>query len=295
MGDDNYARPIAILAHSVLFNLRTGYFAEIIVLETNISEEHKEEIKAEVAKFKNGRVRFVDMSARVSSLVLPTRIDNHFTKETYYRLFIEDIAEGYDKVICLDGDMVVDSDISELYETDISGYLFGATLNVWTQWCISSGDFSHGFNYKDYMVNTLGLRNPLGYFSAGMMVMDIRAMRDFRLRERTFGLLGEIGTPKFADQCLLNVICEGRVKTLPYKWAFVSLGEGPNEFIHESWLRQWRPDSRQYYQSGEQDPRIIHYEGPRKPWKFPQRGFARLWWRYARKCDFYDDLPHPLV
>jgi len=296
--DDNYARPLAVLAHSILLNLRPGYFADIKVLETRISEEHKKEIETEVAKFQNGQVQFINMSEKISGFELPPNpaqaAETYWTSEAYYRLFIEDIVHDHDKTIYLDTDMVVDGDISELYETDISGYLLGACRSSWLQWCVSTGHLSNGFSYRDYISNVLKLCDPMSYFSSGMMLLNIKEIKEFELKRKSLELLSKIyATVRFPDQCILNVVCDGRVKVLPFRWNFMSVGEDRREFLDEGWLRQWRPDSRRYYQSGEGDPRIIHYVTSKKPWKFPHCSLGRIWWRYARKCDFYNDIPHP--
>jgi len=36
--------------------------------------------------------------------------------------------------------------------------------------------------------------------------------------------------------------------------------------------------------------KIIHWLGPEKPWKYPDRPYAKLWWKYAKKTPYFNHL-----
>ncbi|TKZ35798.1 hypothetical protein EZH24_03380 [Brachyspira catarrhinii] len=38
------------------------------------------------------------------------------------------------------------------------------------------------------------------------------------------------------------------------------------------------------------NPKIIHYCDIYKPWKSPELELANIWWQYARKTSFYEDI-----
>ena len=44
------------------------------------------------------------------------------------------------------------------------------------------------------------------------------------------------------------------------------------------------------YEQARQDPWIIHYAGADKPWKYPHSDYAYMFWRLARRSDYYEQL-----
>ena len=44
------------------------------------------------------------------------------------------------------------------------------------------------------------------------------------------------------------------------------------------------------YQKDRQNPSIIHWAGGFKPWFYPDEEYAYIWWEYARKTPFYEEI-----
>lgn len=55
---------------------------------------------------------------------------NDFSKNSYTRLFLHKILPFLEKVLYLDGDLIITSDIADLYNVDISHYSVAAVLDI---------------------------------------------------------------------------------------------------------------------------------------------------------------------
>lgn len=44
------------------------------------------------------------------------------------------------------------------------------------------------------------------------------------------------------------------------------------------------------YLNAKANPKIIHFAGDRKPWRYPDEEYAEIWWEYARKTPFYEEI-----
>ena len=87
----------------------------------------------------------------------------------------------YDKAIYIDSDIVVPGDISELYDTDMHGNLIGV--------CKDSS-VNDAPELQRYMTESLGLK--LGdYFNSGMLLMNMKALREAKLAEHFLYLLNK--------------------------------------------------------------------------------------------------------
>lgn len=88
-----------------------------------------------------------------------------YTPYTFLRLFADRINEIPDKVLYLDADIVVNGDISVLYNTDINGYEYAAALDYY-------GKIFMGHNY----------------INAGVLLLNMTEIRKTGLFERSVGL-----------------------------------------------------------------------------------------------------------
>jgi lipopolysaccharide biosynthesis glycosyltransferase len=190
----------------------------------------------------------------------------HFTgwkghNTTYYRLLLPQLLD-FDKVIYIDSDTIVLSNLVELYNQDVSNSLVAGVVDP-------GGHTSTIFHlFQD--------QEP--YLNAGLLLMNLKSMRELNFLEackRTyFKFKDEIN---YGDQDILNLVTAGRKMALNNK--FCSLMQ-PNLF----------PDAEFDKEIHNSD--IVHFVGAIKPWmkSCNPRAF-KLWWDYANKLSV-DDL-HP--
>ncbi|MBO4726436.1 MAG: hypothetical protein J5598_02435 [Clostridia bacterium] len=117
----------------------------------------------------------------------------HYTPFALLRLFLEKIPNLPDKLLYLDTDMMINGNIAELFNEDLTGYEMGVVLD----------------RYGKFFINR-------HYFNSGMLLMNLPKMRETNLLEKTKEMCR---TKKLylSDQSALNR-CSVSVKYLPRKF-----------------------------------------------------------------------------
>ena len=79
-----------------------------------------------------------------------------------YKFHIPQILKEIDKVIYLDGDIIVNSDLYELYSIDLSNKYVGVVKDI-------CGAIKR--HYRSF------IKNKIFYFNSGVMLLDLKSMR----------------------------------------------------------------------------------------------------------------------
>ena len=278
--DDYYVPYVSTLLASIKKQSSIKYNYDIIILNRNISNKNQNILIRQV-QANNFKLRFFNISSYIKDY-LNLYIRGHFKIETYFRLFMPDILPEYHKVLYLDSDIVVLSDIAELYQTDVEGYLLAACKDA------DTAGLYNGFekNKKQYMDQILKIKNPYEYFQAGVILFNLDEFRKtYSVKQMMdFSLSYEW---ELLDQDVLNYLCQGKVKFLDMRWNVLMDWRGIR--IHDIIGRApyYLYDA---YMKARQNPNIIHYAGPDKPWNIPYSDFAEYFWKYARESPFYEVL-----
>ncbi|NEG54855.1 DUF4422 domain-containing protein [Bifidobacterium platyrrhinorum] len=278
--DDDYVPVLATAITSLLRNASPDRHYDVIVLDRFITTENKQTIVASLSDYANASIRFYDMSRFIAEHQTP---QTHLHKEerwnvaTCYRFGIQEALPFYSKVIYLDCDVVVNGDISELYDIDLHGKAIGAVPDL---------DFLGNLNMKQnaaaaYASDRLHMTDPYHYFQTGVLVMDLDRMREIHSVSEW---LDYASRPELThhDQDVLNMECEEDVAYLPYEWNVLHNCGGRVNTIFS-----YAPaDAFRAYLESRKHPNIIHYAGPDKPWTNPWCDFGPLYWSYARTTPF---------
>jgi lipopolysaccharide biosynthesis glycosyltransferase len=160
----------------------------------------------------------------------------------------------------LDCDLILNKDIALLYETDIKDNYLAAVLDRGAQdYFLKSVPA-----FKKYMQH-LGMKTVEKYFNAGVLIMNLKAIRENKLLEK-FLQVAQKNNQFFHDQNVLNVACEGKVFYLDSSWNIQCCNR-----INEKELG------------------IIHYAG-NKPWNKKGVNLEKYWWNYAKNTFFYQTI-----
>lgn len=277
---NNYYIPyISSLIHSIAENSTKEHTYDINIFHRDISAENAAILTKEFADRANFSIRFYDISSRYEEYKnLFTR--GHFAIETYFRLFIQDIMVDYDKVLYLDGDMIVKHDIAELYETDVTDHLLAAALDP------DTAGLYNGFEpqKKNYMDTILKIKNPYEYFQAGVILFNLNEMRKTLKVDDLLEFASSYDW-ELLDQDVLNYIAQGKTKfvdmswNVMYDWRRIRLTQIVSLAPIPLYLD---------YVKARKNPKIIHYAGPEKPWHDPEGDYAAHYWQAARKSAFYE-------
>lgn len=273
--NDVFVPYMATMIHSILSNMDRENHYDLVVLHSDISLKSQKKLLEMTSPLSNVSLRFADVSALIEGYDFFVGNKDNFTKESYYRLLLPELMEGYEKVLYLDGDMVALRDVAELYQTPLGDHLLASTRDL----CGMIDYYNPLTDLRNYRDKVLALKVPDDYFIAGMLLLNIP---EFRKAHTTKELLDFATSRDWRqhDQDVLNVLCQGRVKLVDAAWD-VMVPEF-NEYLPKP-LRDELNASLDH-------PRIIHYGGDMKPWLCMDAPLAQHFWRNAAQTPFIQEI-----
>ena len=254
--DNNYVPFLDVAIRSLIENASKNYKYHIVVLNTGLDEEKTSKIKE--LEDDNFTIDFADISYAVKDIEYKLPNEQHFGLATWYRLFIQSLFPQYDKILYIDCDLVVEGDISELYNTDLEdNYVAG----VVEHWILHSPVFSY------YTREAVGIESKY-YINAGVALMDLNKFRENQIEQKFVELINTYNFDVIdPDQSYLNYLCKGKIKYLPFEWNRTPLQNVECE-----------------------NPKIVHYALGMKPWHDPNVFLGEYFWKYAEKSPFYEEI-----
>ncbi len=102
---------------------------------------------------------------------------------TYFRLFIPDLYPDFNKAIYLDSDIVLMSDVAELYNINIERNLLGVVADD----IIQKNEI-----FQEYVEKVVGVESYKTYFNAGVLLMNLEVLRLLNFQEKFMYLLKQL-------------------------------------------------------------------------------------------------------
>jgi len=182
------------------------------------------------------------------SLVSGFREIDHLGLSTYYRLFLPELFPEAHQLIYLDSDLYFFSPLEPLMTMSLEGKVLAARPSC--------------EKLLQEMCAARLKRSPeIPYLNAGVLVIDLEAWRVQSITEKAVQFIQEHPERlSFADQCAINHVLNGEFLFLNPEWN-VSFSDWidirPEHILHSS---------RQDLLKAIKAPKIVHFNGPLKPW-----------------------------
>ena len=192
--DDRYVRHAAATMVSIIKNSKR-YF-NFYLLDCGISPENLE------------KTNQLDLAGNTLQVIKPKTLEvfekfplpKRLSQATFYRLLIAEILKDIDKAIYLDSDVIVQGDIGSLWDIDLKDNLLGAVENYYYDY------------FKKYVLHkkNIGLTSDMHYFNAGVLLLNLKELRIYKLLEKAFTYLEKqpYSLLKWHDQDLLNIFID---------------------------------------------------------------------------------------
>lgn len=277
--DKNYVIPASVAFYSMLEHASKKYKYILNILHTDISKEDQENLIKTLQPFANNyEIKFINMNNKFDDIWKKLKSKVHFSKEVLYKLLVASLFPQYDKIIVSDVDVVFLEDISASY----------FSLDVDKDKCYLAGVKQLGFlknfnNVYDGKFTDEEIKSLNG-FCGGYIVFNLKKIRKDNLEEKFVQYLNKnYNKIVYAEQDVLNICCEGKVKYLPlnyvtctYIWDFY----GDKEIINDSnYTDKEICDAMQ-------KPIQLHYASTEKPWKYVDTIKSEEWFKYIVKTTF---------
>lgn len=256
--DDGYIPFLAVSIQSLADHASDENQYVIKVLYTNISEENQKNISK--YERENISIEFVDLNYYIEKIKDKLYTRDYYSKTTYFRLFIPNLYPQYNKVLYLDSDITILSDVADLYNIDMGDNLIAAAPDDVIQTIEV---------FQDYAEKVVGVADYRNYFNAGIIVMNLDELRKFDFQEKFLYLLSTVKFSVAQDQDYLNRLCKGRVKLFSNTWNRMPIG---GDVVDRD------------------DLHLIHYNLAFKPWHFENILYKEYFWECAKKTEYFDQI-----
>ena len=257
--DDNFAKYTIVTLHSMIKNASKNFNYKVRILSTVVSDSMKEQAYA--LQNDSFSIEFVDVTSYLESISEKLPLRHYYSKTTYYRLFIPTMYPELEKALYLDCDIAINDSISNLYNTELGDNYVGAIPDQSVKYMSDE--------FKAYVEKRVGVEKYDQYFNAGILVMNLKKLREVDFENKFIELLSNIKFNVAQDQDYLNVICKGHVT-----------------FIDETWNEMPLPVEIERPAK----PKLIHYNLSFKPWRLDDVLYEEVFWNYARKTSFIYDI-----
>jgi lipopolysaccharide biosynthesis glycosyltransferase len=230
--DNHYVILLAALLKSIELNHISEEKIDFYIVDDNISGENKEILLSTVTKDIIS-IQFIAMNLLIPENIKLPQDYSSFPLNIYARLFIPHfIPKDIEKILYMDVDMIVQSDISELWRNQLGEKIIAAVVD---RPKIVSNDWGAIANYKE-----LGLPADAKYFNSGLLLINPIKWREDNITVKIIDCVNSnLKFANYPDQYGLNVV-----------------------FVND-WL-ELDPLWNCHSTSTEKKPHLIHFSG-RKP------------------------------
>lgn len=271
--DESYVLPTLVALKSLRANKRpeSRYVAHVI--GRDISRESV--IRLEAASCEDIKVEILQRSALP---VDESKVDlvRHVSPAAIFKFFIPEILPNQKRVIYLDSDILIQGDIAELWQTDISDVYAGVVKDNQT----ITGRDGHlkwlEFKYESY-------------FNSGVMLLNLALMRRDRVTEKLVDYRIH-GKNRFMDQDALNVVFGNRVRYVPLKynclnWLFIACSILQ---LKELFGKDQVADTPE---ATNDKAVVLHIGGSEKPWLCDLPYYTPIYRKYAEEIGWHISFP----
>lgn len=249
--DHNYIMPTGVMLCSVCVNHPDIVVTFWVICNSDVTEEDKSDLREIALKYKH-RIKFIAAPTYTKETECFTinkkGQPKHITIAAYYRLFLAEVLpNNLDKVIYLDGDIVVRHSLQEMYATNIDNDAIAAVT-----------DMDEGEIQK---FNNLRYEPELGYFNSGVLLINLKYWRTQNLLQNFIDFATEYPERiKFHDQDILNYVLRESKQSLHLKY---NVQDG---FFKKVPNISWKYERE--LKEAINDPFIVHFTcgGANKPW-----------------------------
>ena len=210
---------------------------------------------------------------------------NYWSKEIFYRIFIPLVMPRYKKVLYLDSDVIINQNIDDIFDIDFENKHILAVRDTISP--VLNLDKNN--ERKKHIVNVLKLSTPKAYFNSGLILFNIPQIDITEYIKRLKNIL-TIKEFLFPDQDMLNKIFENNVKLISQSYNFCYGVLIWDKGYKNEISGRFKKDFLQALNN----PKIIHYTSPKKPWDSVDEEMFNIFWQYARKTPYYEELMYKM-
>ncbi|MBO5997798.1 MAG: glycosyltransferase family 8 protein [Alphaproteobacteria bacterium] len=243
--DNKYVVPCVVAISSIQRNKKETTDLNIYVLGHDLSEENK-------ALFTGMGVHLMEHKTHLPEF---EKTHTWVSSTALTKFYLPDIFPDKNKILYLDADIIVQGDLKELYQTDLSNH-YAAVVKGLAETIFAKAH------------ERLGLK---GYFNSGIMLLNLEKMRKDKVTEQLVKWKIKNDEKHFMDQDAFNTVFKENVVFLPPKYNFMA----------PTFIKSTTDEIKQFYGINEEpvmeNAVIVHLLDTPKAWTHKIAVGHKLW------------------
>ena len=257
--DKEYSPYLKVALKSLIHNKNKDSIYNIYILSIDLNKKTQKELKT----FKQQNVEITTIPLKLSMLkgkIKQKTIHHHVSDADYFKFFIPEIFQNFDKILYLDSDILVLGDLSSLYNTDIKDKYIAVLRR-----------YSYPVDLKEVRYNI------------GVVLFSIKKCKNDNITSKLLYAKNHDKENKSISQAAFNKVMPlNMVKLISpiYNNRTITKDE---DFIKYNFKKNYYPFLEDINNLEELDKNtiIVHFAGENKPWNNPDMKFAKEWRYYA--------------
>jgi lipopolysaccharide biosynthesis glycosyltransferase len=271
--DANYAIGAAVTIYSLLKNASLSYNYKIYIIHSNIPDKDQKVLNGIVDKFPNASLEFKVIDYFNESW---GKLKNkaHFSKEIFNKLILSKIFPEYDRILLSDVDVVFVNDFSPAYFLFANEFFYYAGVS-------SIIEVEHTDLYrKNFTAEELVLKDR--GICAGFLLVNLKNIRESR-KDTEMLLFYEDNLDRLImpEQDCIDLCCLPHIKYMPFNYEiypfFYKLNMSNTKFHADV------ENAQKQFKDCIENPVMLHYIGPLKPWNSFFTLKSGIWFKYLRQ------------
>ena len=208
--------PLAVTLYSLCLHSNPRRLYEIQIVHDGLRASEMKELHKAISGHPHISIHFATLPEKLFQS-LQNRDCGRFSSLSYVRLLAAGLFPQYDRLLYLDADILLNGDVAELYDTELQGKPIAAVRDCAVLQSICTGRLAP---HLECVAGT-GVTFPLLYCNTGVMVMDLRQMRQKDMENTLFRILrSRPDSFPYGDQDILNIAFHGSMMPLPVEWNY---------------------------------------------------------------------------
>ena len=257
--NDNYVKYITVTIKSLIENNLQHYIYIYIAIDI-LSMANRVRLEKLISEYNNIKLEIL----LVNDAPLKSLKNGNWPIQIWYRILLPQLLpSSVKKVLYLDADTLVITDLQELFSLDMSGIAIAASMDI------------QSFDQKTF--DRCGYEYNKQYICSGILLMNLEYWRKNNLTHKILEWANQNNNRiQFPDQDAINYICRDSKIILPLRYGILNAYFYSDNFYHGLWRAQLKDCIEK--------PVLIHYAGC-YPWikGFSKHIMYKEWFKYNEK------------
>lgn len=259
--DENYALPTTVSITSLKYNINIGIKINIYIITNELSDYSLKRLTA----LNGDNFNIFIVNEYNENIYKINTTHAHVTKISLFKFFIHKILNHLDKVLYIDSDTVILKSIENLFNIDINNYFIAAISDM--------RGIIHGKNNIK-----LGISN---YFNSGIMLMNLKKMRDFTIDEKLIQAKFLENILGFMDQTALNKCLHNKTLYIDIKFNLMLDNIIESKYSVNDVNRFYNKQYTSFSQMID-ECFVFHFANKMKPWIYIDRPYYDIFKKFYK-------------